>query len=204
MDGYGAEDRNCWKSGCHGPDHSPETFLFPQNETVPALAGTGKLARFQNSQELHDFIRAIMPWWDPGQLTDPEAWQVSAYVLSLQKAMPANLELKDTNGSAITTQYAVPQPGNYRPAVYACRRASLRWLRLVWSRRICGKTVLTKQKNRTSSTIYIHQLSLPGRGVYATHSEPVGWQFSSVRFCQRQASWRCSITSRYLSTPPSP
>jgi quinol-cytochrome oxidoreductase complex cytochrome b subunit/mono/diheme cytochrome c family protein len=115
-DAYG-EDKDCWQSGCHGEDHPTPGFLIPKDLVIPPVAGPGKLARFKNAQELHDFVLASMPWWNPGDLTDEEAWQVSAYILRLHKVMPTDFELKSTNASAITTLYAVPQPGNDRPAV---------------------------------------------------------------------------------------
>lgn len=117
-DAYG-DDRNCWQAGCHGPDHPPEGFDIPKDIVIPPVAGTGRLTRFKNAQELHDFILASMPWWDPGQLTDEQTWQVTSYILSLQKVMPKSFNLNDTNASAIRTQYAVPQPGNDRPAIFA-------------------------------------------------------------------------------------
>jgi quinol-cytochrome oxidoreductase complex cytochrome b subunit/mono/diheme cytochrome c family protein len=113
---YG-DDQDCWQSGCHGTDHPTPGFLIPKDLVIPPVAGAGKLARFKNAQELHDFILASMPWWNPGDLTDEEAWQVSAYILRLHKVMPTDFELKSANASAITTSYAVPQPGNDRPAV---------------------------------------------------------------------------------------
>jgi len=116
---YGAEDRNCWQSGCHGRDYPPESFLLPKEELIPGLAGSGKLARFKNAQEVHDFILGNMPWWDPGQLTNEEAWQVTSYILSLHKVLPKGLDLSETNASAIRTQSAVPQPTNDRPAILA-------------------------------------------------------------------------------------
>ena len=116
---FGVEDRNCWQAGCHGPDHPPQGFLIPKNKVIPALAGVGNLTRFTNAQELHDYILANMPWWDPGQLTDEKSWQVTAYILTLNKVMPTGLELTYTNASAIRTQYAVPQPGNDRPLMFA-------------------------------------------------------------------------------------
>jgi len=116
-DAFGTEDRNCWQSGCHGPDHPPQGFLIPKDKVIPAVAGSSKLTRFNNAQELHDFILANMPWWDPGQLTDEKAWQVTSYILSLHKVMPKAFDLTDTNASAIRTQYAVPQPSDDRPAV---------------------------------------------------------------------------------------
>jgi quinol-cytochrome oxidoreductase complex cytochrome b subunit/mono/diheme cytochrome c family protein len=114
---FGTEDRNCWQSECHGPDHPPQGFLIPKDKLAPAVAGAGKLARFKNAQELRDFIYASMPWWDPGQLTGEEAWQVTSYILTLHKVMPQQFELADTNASAIRTGYAVPQPGNDRIAI---------------------------------------------------------------------------------------
>ncbi len=116
-DAYGIEDRDCWQSGCHGPDHPPQGFRIPRDLVIPPIAGPGRLTRFKNAQELHDYILASMPWWDPGRLKDEEAWQVASYIMTLHKVMPMQLELTDTNASAITTQYAVPQPGNDRPAV---------------------------------------------------------------------------------------
>ncbi len=118
-DAFGTEDRNCWQSGCHGSDHPPQGFLIPKDKIAPGVAGAGRLARFRNAQELHDYILANMPWWDPGQLTDEESWQVTSYILSLNKVMPRRFDLTDTNASAIRTQHAVPQPGNDRPAVLA-------------------------------------------------------------------------------------
>jgi quinol-cytochrome oxidoreductase complex cytochrome b subunit/mono/diheme cytochrome c family protein len=113
---YG-DDSNCWQSGCHGPDHPPEGFLIPKDLVIPPVAGAGKLTRFTNAQELHDFILASMPWWDPGRLKDDEAWAVASYVLKLQKVMPKGLTLTYTTASAISTQYAIQPPSNDRPAV---------------------------------------------------------------------------------------
>lgn len=116
-DAFGAEDRNCWQAGCHGYDHPPQGFLIPKDQVMPAVATLGSLTRFKNAQELYDFIHASMPWWDPGQLTEEEAWQVTAYILSMRKVLPDGLVLDETNASAIMTQYAVPQPINDKPAV---------------------------------------------------------------------------------------
>ena len=116
-DAFGTEDRDCWQSGCHGPDHPPQGFRIPKDKLAPGVAGAGKLARFKNAQELHDYILANMPWWDPGQLTDEETWQVTSYILSLHRVMPGRFVLTHTNASAIRTQSAVPQPGDDRPAV---------------------------------------------------------------------------------------
>jgi quinol-cytochrome oxidoreductase complex cytochrome b subunit/mono/diheme cytochrome c family protein len=116
-DAFGTEDRNCWQSGCHGPDHPPQGFRIPEDRPAPPVAGIGSLGRFMNAQELHDYILASMPWWDPGQLTDEEAWQVSAYILHMHKVLPEDFVLNDENASAIMTQYAVQPPTDDRPAI---------------------------------------------------------------------------------------
>ena len=118
-DAFGEEDRNCWQSNCHGPDHPPQGFLIPKDKIIPSVAGLGSLARFKNAQELHDYILASMPWWDPGQLTDTEAWEVTAYILDMHNVLPDEFVLNDENASAIMTQYAVQPPTNDRPAVIA-------------------------------------------------------------------------------------
>jgi len=115
---FGKEDQNCWNVGCHGYDHPPQGFFIPKDKAMPAVAGMGSLTRFQNAQELHDFILANMPWWDPGKLTDEKTWQVTSYILSLKKVMPSKFELSATNASAIRTQDAVPPPANDRPAIF--------------------------------------------------------------------------------------
>ena len=118
-DAFGAEDRNCWQSGCHGYDHPPQGFHIPEDKIIPSVAGQGSLARYQNAQELHDYILASMPWWDPGQLTDEEAWQVTAYILDMHEVLPDDFVLTEQNASAIMTQYAVQPPTNDRPAIIA-------------------------------------------------------------------------------------
>lgn len=116
-DAFGEEDRNCWQSGCHGADHPPQGFLIPKDKVIPSVAGPGSLARFQNAQELHDYILASMPWWDPGQLTDEEAWGATAYILSMRQVLPQGFVLTEKNASAIMTRYAVQPPTDDQPAI---------------------------------------------------------------------------------------
>src|SRR5512147_1586890 len=154
-DAYG-QDRNCWQSGCHGRDHPPEGFFIPKDLTIPPVAGPGRLTRFNNAQEMHDFILASMPWWKPGSLTDEEAWQATSYILSLHKVMPKDFDLTDTNASAIRTQYAVPQPDDDRPAVLT--------LTGVLALAALGMLVQDLQKNKINIVVrpnFFHHLHPP-------------------------------------------
>jgi len=100
-DSYGPEDRNCWQSSCHGPDHPPEGFEIPKDKPIPAVAGTGKLARFTSAQQLYDYIFLTMPWWKPSSLTPEDAWAVSSYILRLNNSYPDHIPLSSVSASAI-------------------------------------------------------------------------------------------------------
>ena len=76
------EERDCWESGCHGPDTT--SFELNRESPVPALAGAGKLARFNNAFELQTYIYENMPWWNPGSVTQNEAWAVTNYLQIVQ------------------------------------------------------------------------------------------------------------------------
>ncbi len=77
---WAPEDQNCWQSKCHGPTHPPEGFILP---VAPAINNLTQLNKFSTALQLQAYIRASMPWYKPGGLTDERAWQVTAYVLKL-------------------------------------------------------------------------------------------------------------------------
>lgn len=77
---WDVEHQNCAKSTCHGTRPPPEGFTFPKN-FAPALVGANALTRFENAQELYDFVRARMPYQAPGTLTPDEYWALVAYLL---------------------------------------------------------------------------------------------------------------------------
>lgn len=109
------EYRDCWESGCHGPDTT--TFELKPETPVPALVGTGKLARFSNAFELYSYILKNMPWWNPGSVTPEEAWRVTAHIMKLNGTLPAGILLSVTNGAAIPIHREVSSPGSAIPGV---------------------------------------------------------------------------------------
>ena len=112
------EERDCWESGCHGPDYPENSFEIPQ-EGVPAIAGSGKLARFSNAFELQRFIQVNMPLFPPGSLTEEEAWSLAAFALKLNDIQPAGLTLGKTNSSAIPIHHKVNTPESEIPGALA-------------------------------------------------------------------------------------
>jgi len=115
-DAFG-EDKDCWQSDCHGPDHLPEGFQMHKDNLAPPIAGPGKLARFSNAFELYEYIYETMPWWNPGSITREEAWSLANYVLKLNGTRPDGLVLTDTNGFAIPVHRAVSLPDAEWPGV---------------------------------------------------------------------------------------
>lgn len=94
-------DMNCWTSKCHGPDHPPDGFYMPRNLIIPPVIGPGTLARFTSAQDLHNFISASMPWWNPGSLSKDQAWSVTAYLLQKNGKLPTGVVLSASNASGI-------------------------------------------------------------------------------------------------------
>lgn len=118
-DSYGEEDRNCWQSNCHGPDHPEWGFYIPKTNLAPPIAGPGALARYTNAFELHAYILETMPWWKPGSMTTEEAWAVTTYILKLNKAQPMGIILNLSNASAIPVHRSVSAPPSEVPGALA-------------------------------------------------------------------------------------
>jgi len=76
---YPPEEEYCWESGCHGPNPYESGFTIPKK--IPALIGESALAKFSDAAQLHAYIRATMPFWKPGSLTEEESWRVTAFIL---------------------------------------------------------------------------------------------------------------------------
>jgi len=108
------EDSNCWQSGCHGPDHPPWGFSFPETCCLPVLEGT-QLARFNNAQELYQYLTETMPWWNPGYLKTEEYWQLTAFLVREHGGLPENVELGPANAVVFNLHPNVPPPGDMRP-----------------------------------------------------------------------------------------
>jgi quinol-cytochrome oxidoreductase complex cytochrome b subunit len=113
-----AEDNNCWESECHGNDHPPQGFEMPKTLTFPALGTASALGRFENAQQLYDYVVVMMPWWKPRSLTPEKAWQVTAYILKLKGSLPDRLELNGTNASAVPVHRLVATPQNENTAIF--------------------------------------------------------------------------------------
>ncbi len=104
---YPPEDRNCWKSGCHGERPYEGGFQLPQN--VPALIGKGTIEKFSTAASLQAYIRAAMPYWKPGSLSDEDAWRVTAFLLRENGFWEGSIELNSQNAAAVVLDPSASQ-----------------------------------------------------------------------------------------------
>jgi hypothetical protein len=111
---FGPEDMNCWQSKCHSFNHPPHGFRLVK--TIPALMGPETLIKYNNAQQLHDYIIKTMPWWKPGYLRADEFWQVTAFLIREHGALPKDALLDEGTASVYLLRPATPLPGDYRPA----------------------------------------------------------------------------------------
>ena len=112
------EDANCWQSNCHGSDHPTPGFEMPKTLIFPALSTAGALGRFQNAQQLYDYVVEMMPWWDPRSLGSEKAWQVTAYLLKMRGTLPDGMVLSEINASAVPVHRAVVVPQNQNTGIF--------------------------------------------------------------------------------------
>jgi cytochrome b6 len=106
------EDSNCWQSNCHGADHPEQGFEIPKTLVFPPVGTASALGRFENAQQLYDYIVVMMPWWKPRSLTPEKAWQLTSYVLKLKGSLPEGLELNETNASSVPVHRHIAIPEN--------------------------------------------------------------------------------------------
>jgi cytochrome c len=96
---YPPEDRNCWESGCHGERPYDNGFKLPAS--IPAVVGAGTLQKFSNAAVLQAYIKAAMPFWKPGSLTDDEAWAVTAFLLRENGLREDRADLNASNADQV-------------------------------------------------------------------------------------------------------
>ncbi|MEW5941693.1 MAG: cytochrome b N-terminal domain-containing protein [Chloroflexota bacterium] len=151
-DSFG-EDNNCWASKCHASNHPPQGFEFPR--LVPALAGPGALARFVNARQLYEYNLSKMPWWDPGSLTEENAWAVTAYLLELNSTLPEDTTLDAANAQFIAVKYKVT-PGAEVPWKLLLAFAFLLAAILVGAQRVGERAT-----GRPNFILHLHPPTIP-------------------------------------------
>ena len=96
---YPPEEVDCWQSGCHGKTPYENGFILPTK--VPAVIEHTALAKFTDAAQLNAYIRAAMPFWKPGILTEEESWRVTAFLLRENNLWDASTELNASNAASV-------------------------------------------------------------------------------------------------------
>ena len=112
---YPPEEEYCWESGCHGANPYESGFTIPKK--IPGVIGETTLAKFTDGAQLNAYIRATMPFWKPGSLTEEESWRVTSFLLRENHLWDASTELSASNAgevkiprAAFLTPVATTQP----------------------------------------------------------------------------------------------
>ena len=117
---YPPEEEYCWESGCHGARPYENGFTLPMK--IPGVIGGSTLAKFADAAQLNAYIRATMPFWKPGSLTEEESWGVTAFILRQNGFWDDATELGASNAAdvkisreAFLTPVATPQQAEVQP-----------------------------------------------------------------------------------------
>lgn len=105
---YPTEDQNCWKSRCHGNVTYENGFKLPK--VVPALVGSGTLAKFPSAANLYGFIHAAMPFQKPNSLSDEKYYQIVAFLLRQNGLIDSSTIIDGSNAAQIVVSRATPTP----------------------------------------------------------------------------------------------
>src|SRR5215216_466291 len=111
---YPPEEQYCWERGCHGEVPYESGFTLPKK--IPAVIGQTTLAKFSDAAQLNSYVRAAMPFWKPGSLTEEESWRVTAFILRENRLWDDVKDLNESNAAgvkiprgAFLTPVATPQ-----------------------------------------------------------------------------------------------
>jgi mono/diheme cytochrome c family protein len=150
---YPPEEEYCWESGCHGARPYENGFTLPMK--IPGVIGGSTLAKFADAAQLNAYIRATMPFWKPGSLTEEESWRVTAFILRQNGLWDDSKELSASNAidvkilrGAFLTPIATPQqteaPG---------RNGIMVWVITAGAVVLIGLLMFILKKSRNTTTI---------------------------------------------------
>jgi cytochrome c len=125
---YPPEEQYCWERGCHGENPYESGFTLPK--FIPAVIAPGALAKFSDAAQLQAYIRAAMPFWKPGSLSDDEAWRVTAYLLRQNGLWNGAGELNASNAAEVRILRQTPTLPPTPEQAQVEERGGVTWLTL--------------------------------------------------------------------------
>lgn len=149
---YPPEDQYCWESGCHGKRPYDNGFTIPT--AIPGVIGPEALSKFSTGAQLQAYIRAAMPFWRPGSLSEEEAWKVTAFILRQNGLWSGAVELNDSNAGEIVIARGTPTPSSEPPQAGAGRGARLvGWVVMIGFLVLLLLVIFILKKFRNTATI---------------------------------------------------
>ena len=74
------------------------------------MVGPDTIGKFADAGQLNSYIRAAMPYWKPGSLTEEEAWRVTAFIMRENELWDGNRELNASNAGGVRIPRGTPTP----------------------------------------------------------------------------------------------
>jgi len=105
---YPPEEEYCWESGCHGANPYESGFTIPK--FIPGVIGPETISKFSDAAQLNSYIRVTMPFWQPGSLTEEEAWRVTAFIMRENGLWDGIGELDVSNAGEVKIPRGTPTP----------------------------------------------------------------------------------------------
>jgi mono/diheme cytochrome c family protein len=81
---------------CHGADGRGGVGF-----QTPIIGPGNLLAKFGNAQGLFEYNQLLMPFDEPGKMTDDQKWAVVAYLMHRNGWLPADVALGSANAAGI-------------------------------------------------------------------------------------------------------
>ena len=147
---YPEEDRNCWTSHCHGKVTYENGFTIPR--VIPALVGSGTLAKFPNAASLNGYIRAAMPFQKPNSLSEEDYYKITAFLLRQNGLIDDRTEVSASNAEQIVVSRATPVPTPQQAGTQGGNR-TLGWAILIGSLAALFILLFALKKSKNTTTI---------------------------------------------------
>ena len=147
---YPEEDRNCWTSHCHGAVTYENGFKIPK--VVPALVGSGTLAKYPNAATLNGFMRASMPLQNPNSLSEEDYYKITAFLLRQNGLIDDRTEVNASNAAQIVVSRATPAPTPQQSGTQGGTR-TLGWIILIGSLAALFILLFALKKSKNTTTI---------------------------------------------------
>lgn len=105
---YPPEEEYCWERGCHGEVPYESGFTIPK--FIPGVIGSEAISKFSDAAQLNSYIRVTMPFWQPGSLSEEEAWRVTAFIMRENGLWNGVGELSASNAEEVKIPRGTPTP----------------------------------------------------------------------------------------------